>query len=61
MHEFIPNYIDLINFKTNVDLINEKYDLKKKKKKPLESMIVEKILNVTIGGFKIQLLGIRKI
>ena len=41
MHEFIPNYIDLINFKTNVDLINEKYDLKKKKKKPLESMIVE--------------------
>ena len=33
MHEFIPNYIDLINFKTNVDLINEKYDLKKKKKK----------------------------
>ena len=24
MHKFIPNYIDLINFKTNIDLINEK-------------------------------------
>ena len=56
MHEFIPNYIDLINFKTNVDLINEKYDVKKKKK-PLESMIVEKILNVTIGGFKNIVIG----